>query len=103
MNKIPAACLSASISLALLSSCLRVPVKVPEDITPKAAPSPERVAAPAPVAVLRTFDATGKATGEHQTLGAIVIKPPGFFAEFTEDDAPKRLYIRESKVTITAE
>lgn len=94
-----------------LVSCVSSPPPEPkrEELVPK--PEPEvrtRIVyvngpAPVPVAVLRTFDATGKATGEHRVLGKITIKPPGFFAEFTKDDGPKRLYIRESTVTLTAE
>ncbi len=93
-----------------LSSCVMAPIP-PErkELVPKAEPEVRiktvyvNEPSPPPVAVLRTFDATGKATGEHKVLGEITIKPPGFFAEFTAADGPKRLYIRESTVKVTAE
>jgi hypothetical protein len=96
-----------------LSSCLMAPIppeEKPKDIVPKPAPPPEvqvktvTVVEPAapPVTVLRTFDAEGKPTGEHRA-GTVVIDRPGHFAEFTDATGKKRLYIRESKITITAE
>lgn len=96
------------VAMLLLASCrgwMGGAPQPPTNIFPRAAePAPApAVPAPAPVVTVRTADAAGKPTGEYRATGAVTIAPPGHFAEFDDATGPKRLYIRGSKLTVTAE